>query len=63
MQYCVFTEPQQCASYDTQRVFAQTAERLGFHGFFRSDHYLAMGSGSGLPGPTDAWTTLAGLSR
>ncbi len=63
MEYCVFTEPQQGASYDTQRVFAQTAERLGFHGFFRSDHYLAMGEGDGLPGPTDAWTTLAGLAR
>jgi alkanesulfonate monooxygenase len=29
---------------------------------FRSDHYLAMG-GDGLPGPTDAWVTLAGLAR
>ncbi|WP_203138894.1 LLM class F420-dependent oxidoreductase [Microbacterium sp. JZ31] len=63
MEYCVFTEPQQGASYDTQRIFAQTAERLGFHAYFRSDHYLAMGEGDGLPGPTDAWTTLAGLAR
>ena len=31
--------------------------------FFRSDHYLKMGSGDGLPGPTDAWITLAGLAR
>lgn len=42
---------------------ARTAERLGFNGFFRSDHYMAMGKGDGLPGPTDAWTTLAGLAR
>ncbi|MBO3663046.1 LLM class F420-dependent oxidoreductase [Microbacterium stercoris] len=63
VEYCVFTEPQQGASYDTQRVFAQRAEQLGFHGFFRSDHYLAMGDRDGLPGPTDAWTTLAGLAR
>ncbi|WP_345751447.1 LLM class F420-dependent oxidoreductase [Microbacterium rhizophilus] len=63
MEYCVFTEPQQGATYDTQRVFAQAAERLGFHGFFRSDHYMAMSDRSGLPGPTDAWTTLAGLAR
>jgi F420-dependent oxidoreductase-like protein len=63
MEYCIFTEPQQGASYDDQLAFAQAAERLGFDGFFRSDHYLHMGDGDGLPGPTDAWTTLAGLAR
>src|SRR6202008_1203118 len=31
--------------------------------FFRSDHYLRMGNADGLPGPTDAWITLAGLAR
>lgn len=62
MEYCLFTEPQQGFTYDDQLAFAQAAERLGFDGFFRSDHYLAMG-GDGLPGPTDAWTTLAGLAR
>jgi len=63
MEYCVFVEPQQGASYADLRAFAQTAERLGFHGFFRSDHYLKMGPDfSGLPGPTDAWTSLAGLA-
>ena len=36
--------------------------RPGFDGFFRSDHYVAMG-GDGLPGPTDAWVTLAGAGR
>jgi len=64
MEYCVFTEPQQGATYDTQLDFALTAERHGFDGFFRSDHYLKMGDFfDGLPGPTDAWTTLAGLAR
>ncbi|WP_353810270.1 LLM class F420-dependent oxidoreductase [Agromyces sp. SYSU T00194] len=63
MEYCVFTEPQQGASYDTQLAHAQAAERLGFDGWFRSDHYLVMGPGDGMPGPTDAWTTLAGLAR
>ena len=58
----IFTEPQQGASYDDQLAVAQTAESLGFDGFFRSDHYLTMG-GDGLPGPTDAWTTLAGIAR
>ena len=58
----IFTEPQQGATYDDQLAVARAAERLGFDGFFRSDHYLAM-SGDGLPGPTDSWTTLAGLAR
>lgn len=59
----IFTEPQQGASYDDLLAVAQATERLGFDAFFRSDHYLAMGDGDGLPGPTDAWTTLAGLAR
>lgn len=64
MEYCVFTEPQQGATYDTQLAFAQAAERHGFTGFFRSDHFLKMGDFfDGSPGPTDAWTTLAGLAR
>ena len=63
MEYCLFTEPQQGATYDDQLAFAQAGERLGFDGFFRSDHYLHMGDGDPLPGPTDAWTTLAGLAR
>ncbi len=62
MEYCVFTEPQMGATYGDQLAFAQAAERHGFDGFFRSDHYLS-GMGDGLPGPTDAWTTLAGLAR
>jgi F420-dependent oxidoreductase-like protein len=63
VQLRIFTEPQQGASYDDLLAVAQTAERLGFDGFFRSDHYLVMGRGDGLPGPTDAWVTLAGLAR
>ena len=59
----IFTEPQQWASYDDLLAVAQAAERLGFSGFFRSDHYLVMGSSDGLPGPTDAWITLAGIAR
>jgi F420-dependent oxidoreductase-like protein len=63
MRLCVFTEPQQGATYDDLLAVAQAAESLGFEGFFRSDHYLRMGEGAGLPGPSDAWTTLAGLAR
>ncbi|RFA15979.1 LLM class F420-dependent oxidoreductase [Subtercola boreus] len=63
MQLRIFTEPQQGASYDDLLAVAQATERLGFDAFFRSDHYLAMGDSDGLPGPSDAWTTLAGLAR
>lgn len=63
MELCIFTEPQQGMSYDDQLAQAQATERLGFDGWFRSDHYLQMGAGDPMPGPTDAWTTLAGLAR
>jgi len=59
----IFTEPQQGASYDDLLAVAQRAEALGFGAFFRSDHYLVMGGGDGLPGPTDAWVTLGGIAR
>ncbi|WP_328751105.1 LLM class F420-dependent oxidoreductase [Streptomyces sp. NBC_00285] len=59
----IFTEPQQGASYDTLLTVAKATEDLGFDAFFRSDHYLRMGDADGLPGPTDAWITLAGLAR
>jgi F420-dependent oxidoreductase-like protein len=62
----IFTEPQQGATYDDLLTVTQRAEQLGFGAFFRSDHYLAMGGAleaGGLPGPTDAWITLAGLAR
>jgi len=63
VEVCIFTEPQQGASYDDQLAQASATERLGFDGWFRSDHFLRMGAGDPLPGPTDAWTTLAGLAR
>jgi F420-dependent oxidoreductase-like protein len=63
MQLRIFTEPQQGASYDTLLRVAKASEDLGFDAFFRSDHYLKMGDVTGLPGPTDAWITLAGLAR
>ncbi len=59
----IFVEPQQGATYGTLLALAVESERLGYSAFFRSDHYLKMGSASGLPGPTDAWITLAGLAR
>jgi F420-dependent oxidoreductase-like protein len=59
----IFTEPQQGASYDELLAVARAAEQLGFSAFFRSDHYLVMGASDGMPGPTDAWITLAGIAR
>jgi F420-dependent oxidoreductase-like protein len=63
MEFRIFTEPQQGASYEAQLAMAQRAERLGFDAYFRSDHFLRMGGGDALPGPTDSWVTLAGLAR
>ncbi|OBK14575.1 LLM class F420-dependent oxidoreductase [Mycobacterium asiaticum] len=62
MEFRIFVEPQQGATYADQLAVAQTAEQLGFDAFFRSDHYLAM-SGDGLPGPTDSWVALGGIAR
>jgi F420-dependent oxidoreductase-like protein len=63
MRLRIFTEPQQGADYETLLRVARATEDCGFEAFFRSDHYLKMGAVSGLPGPTDAWVTLAGLAR
>ena len=63
MDFRIFIEPQQGTTYDRILALATHAESLGFNGFFTSDHYLKMGASDGLPGPTDAWTTLAGLAR
>lgn len=62
MRLVVFIEPQEGASYGDQLRIARHAEELGFDGFFRSDHFLAVDPGDGLPGPTDAWTTLTAIA-
>jgi F420-dependent oxidoreductase-like protein len=59
----IFTEPQQGADYNTLLRVAKATEEYGFDAFFRSDHYVKMGDVSGLPGPSDAWVSLAGLAR
>jgi F420-dependent oxidoreductase-like protein len=63
MELRVFAEPQEGASFEQQLGSAQTAERLGFGAFFRSDHYLRIKPGDPLPGPTDSWVTLGALAR
>ncbi|QSB15864.1 TIGR03560 family F420-dependent LLM class oxidoreductase [Natronosporangium hydrolyticum] len=62
MEVCLFIEPHRGASYREQRDFARHAEECGFAGLFRADHYQPFGSSAGLPGPTDAWLTLAALA-
>jgi F420-dependent oxidoreductase-like protein len=61
MRLVIFTEPQQGASHHDLLRVAKAAEDGGYDGFFRSDHFAAMG-GDGLPGPSDAWLTLAALA-
>src|SRR5690348_4925200 len=63
MRLCVFIEPQMGANYEDQLALARHAEDCGFDGFFRSDHFLTMNDGDGLPGPTDSWVTLGALAR
>src|ERR1700722_10743742 len=62
MKFRIFTEPQQGADYRTLRDVDMGADELDFGAFFRSDRCLKMDAASGLPGPTDAWATLAGLA-
>lgn len=62
MECRIFTDPSNGSSYDDLLHSVTFAEELGYGGFFLSDHYCPF-VGDGLPGPTDVWTTLAGLAR
>src|SRR5690606_2795046 len=57
------TEPRDGAAYADKLAVAREAEAVGFAAFFGSGHSLRGGEGSGEPGPTAAWITLAGLAR
>ena len=48
----MFTEPQQGATYDDLLAVARAAEQLGYGAFFRSDHYLGMGTRGSRDRPT-----------
>jgi F420-dependent oxidoreductase-like protein len=64
MRLCAFVEPHAGSTYDVLLRFARAAEDCGFEGFFIADHYHPTDSSSdGMPGPTDAWITLAAMSR
>jgi F420-dependent oxidoreductase-like protein len=60
--YRIFTEPQQGSTYAQLSRLAKATEDAGYDAFFRSDHFLHMGGVDPGPGPTEAWTTLAGLA-
>lgn len=62
MECRIFTDPSNGATYDDLLQSATLAERLGYRGFLLSDHYMPFVD-DGRPGPTDVWTTLAGLAR
>jgi F420-dependent oxidoreductase-like protein len=62
MECRIFTDPSNGATYGDLLGSAKLAEDLGYGGFFLSDHYSPF-AGDGRPGPTDVWTTLAGLAR
>jgi alkanesulfonate monooxygenase SsuD/methylene tetrahydromethanopterin reductase-like flavin-dependent oxidoreductase (luciferase family) len=62
MEFRIFTGPSNCATHHDLLESAKLTEEFGCAGFFLSDHYLPF-AGDGQPGPTDMWTTLAGLAR
>jgi alkanesulfonate monooxygenase SsuD/methylene tetrahydromethanopterin reductase-like flavin-dependent oxidoreductase (luciferase family) len=57
----VLVEPQLGFDYAAQSAAAQTAERLGFGAFYRSDHYSTPFSVAS--SWTDAWACVAALAR
>lgn len=63
MEFCIFVEPQLGLTWSQLVTAAQTTERLGFDGFFRSDHLTWTDRElHGAPAISDAWTTLAGVA-
>ncbi|MCX5426152.1 LLM class F420-dependent oxidoreductase [Streptomyces sp. NBC_00078] len=59
----IYAAAQQGTDYAGLLRVAHTAEDCGYDAFFTSDHYLRLGDVPGLPGPIDAWITMAGLAR
>jgi F420-dependent oxidoreductase-like protein len=63
VEYCIFVEPQLGMTWTQLLTVARATEARGFHGFFRSDHYIAPDRIlRGEPAVSDAWTTLAALA-
>lgn len=62
MEFRLWSGPNNGATYEDVRRSAQLAEDLGYAGYLLADHFAPF-VGDGSPGPTDVWTTLAGLAR
>ena len=62
MRACLMIEGQQGVTWANWCALADAAERLGFEGLFRSDHYFSANGASGI-GATDAWTVLGALAE
>ena len=58
----IFTEPQQGASHADLLAVARATRDGGFSAFFRSDHLLVFGDGSGLPGPSESFVNLGAIA-
>jgi F420-dependent oxidoreductase-like protein len=61
VRFCLMIEGQRGVTWKRWLALAEAAERLGFEGLFRSDHYFSSG-GVGGRGSTDAWGLLAALA-
>ena len=61
VRFCLMIEGQQGVTWKRWLALAEAAERLGFEGLFRSDHYFSSG-GVGGRGSTDAGGLLAALA-
>jgi F420-dependent oxidoreductase-like protein len=61
MRLCLMIEGQEGVSWEQWTALAECAERSGFEGLFRSDHYVSVDEGA-TRGSLDAWTTLAGIA-
>jgi F420-dependent oxidoreductase-like protein len=62
MRACLMIEGQQGVTWGDWCALADLAERVGFEGLFRSDHYFSGTGVSGI-GATDAWTVLGALAE
>jgi F420-dependent oxidoreductase-like protein len=61
MRVCLMVEGQEGVTWEEWLALAQTCERAGLEGLFRSDHYTSV-FGVLERGSLDAWATLAGLA-
>ena len=61
VRFCVMVEGQEGVTWRQWLALADAAERSGFEGLFRSDHYFSA-EGVGGRGSTDAWTLLSALA-